>query len=130
MAILTTQQLHAMNNKDEPFFKELGALIARTRKERQLTQQQLAEQLGVAQQTIAHYEGGRLKVSAAMLPQLAQILNLTPDELLGLSDAKRTGKRGPTSRLEQQIEIISQLPKTRQKFVSEMLDAVIAQKQE
>ncbi|ACT06772.1 transcriptional regulator, XRE family [Dickeya chrysanthemi Ech1591] len=124
MATLTQQQRHAMNTKDEPFFKELGARIALARKELQLTQQQLAEQLGIAQQTMAHYEGGRLKVSASLLPQLATILNLSLDELLGLP-ARRTAKRGPASRLEQQIQIISQLPKTKQKFVTEMLDNVI-----
>jgi len=73
---------------------------------------------------MAHYEGGRLKVSASLLPPLAEILNLTLDELLGLP-SRQMGKRGPTSRLEQQIEIISQLPKAKQKFVTEMLDNVI-----
>ncbi|HHQ6558964.1 TPA: helix-turn-helix domain-containing protein [Serratia fonticola] len=119
-----------MNTKDELFFKELGARIAMARKEQQLTQQQLAEQLGIAQQTMAHYEGGRLKVSAALLPPLSQILKLSLDELLGLPTARQFSKRGPTSRLEQQIEAISQLPKTKQKFVSEMLDMVIGQTQE
>ncbi len=85
MAVVTTGQLQqAMNNKDEQFFKLLGARIAQARKEQQLTQTQLAEQLGIAQQTMAHYEGGKLKVSAALLPQLAQILSLSLDELLGL----------------------------------------------
>ncbi|WP_115158321.1 helix-turn-helix domain-containing protein [Serratia fonticola] len=119
-----------MNTKDELFFKELGARIAMARKEQQLTQQQLAELLGIAQQTMAHYEGGRLKVSAALLPPLSQILKLSLDELLGLPTARQFSKRGPTSRLEQQIEAISQLPKTKQKFVSEMLDMVIGQTQE
>lgn len=123
-------QQEAMNTKDELFFKELGARIAMARKEKQLTQQQLAEQLGIAQQTMAHYEGGRLKVSAALLPPLSQILKLSLDELLGLPTVQRFSKRGPTSRLEQQIEAISQLPKTKQKFVSEMLDMVIGQAQE
>ncbi|WP_330985467.1 MULTISPECIES: helix-turn-helix transcriptional regulator [Enterobacterales] len=126
MATLTTRQLQqAMNNKDEAFFKQLGTRIAQARKEQQLTQTQLAEQLGIAQQTMAHYEGGKLKVSAALLPQLAQILNLSLDELLGLPTQGRSGKRGPASRLEQQIEIISQLPRTKQKLVSEILDNVI-----
>ncbi|WP_240153823.1 hypothetical protein [Erwinia amylovora] len=70
------------------------------------------------------YRGGRLKVSASLLPQLAQILNLSLDELLGLP-TRRTARRGPSSRLEQQIDVIRQMPMTRQKFVSEMLDNVI-----
>ncbi|MFL9192052.1 transcriptional regulator, partial [Escherichia coli] len=49
MAVLTTGQLQqAMNTKDEQFFKQLGARIAQARKEQQLTQTQLAEQLGIA----------------------------------------------------------------------------------
>lgn len=124
MATLTRQQSNAMNSRDEQFFSELGARIALARKELRLTQQQLAGQLGIAQQTMAHYEGGRLKVSASLLPQLARILNLSLDELLGLP-ARHTQKRGPTSRLEQQIEAIRQMPMTKQKFVTEMLDNVI-----
>jgi len=49
---------------------------------------------------MAHYDGGRLKASASLLPQLAQILNLSLDELLGLP-TRRTAKRGTASRLEQ-----------------------------
>ncbi|SFN22814.1 DNA-binding transcriptional regulator, XRE-family HTH domain [Izhakiella capsodis] len=124
MATLTRQQRNAMNTRDEHFFREMGARIALARKALQLTQQQLAEQLGIAQQTMAHYEGGRLKVSASLLPQLAQILNLSLDELLGLP-VRRATKRGPASRLEQQIDVIRQMPVTKQKFVSEMLDNVI-----
>ncbi|MCC8380677.1 helix-turn-helix domain-containing protein [Xenorhabdus sp. PB30.3] len=129
MASLTDRQIQAMKTTDEHFFKALGNRIALARKEQQLTQQQLAEQLGIAQQTMAHYEGGRLKVSAALLPLLAEILHLSLDELLGLPTT-RSSKRGPSSRLEQQIEIISQLPKARQKFVSEMLDTVIESSKE
>ena len=50
-----------MNTRDEQFFKELGARIAQARKDHGLTQQALAEQLGVAQQTLAHYEVGRAR---------------------------------------------------------------------
>ena len=58
-----------MNIKDESFFKELGSRIALARKERNITQVQLAATLGIAQQTLAHYEGGRLP--ASLLPTLA-----------------------------------------------------------
>jgi transcriptional regulator with XRE-family HTH domain len=114
-----------VNSKDERFFKGLGSRIAQARKDHNLTQQQVADQLGIAQQTLAHYEGGRLRLPASMLPMLAQMLGLTVDELLGQASPK--GKRGPTPRLQQQIDRISQLPKTKQTFVMEMLEMVIAQ---
>ena len=34
-------------------------------------------------------------------------------------------KRGPVSKLEQQVKQIRQLPRSKQKFVSEMLDRVL-----
>jgi hypothetical protein len=61
-----------------------------------------------------------------MLSPLAQVLGLSLEEILG-QDVKPKGKRGPASRLDQQIEHIRQLPRTKQHFVIEMLDMVIAQ---
>jgi peptide deformylase len=43
----------------------------------------------------------------------------------GTSESK--GKRGPKSKLEQQIEHVHQLPRTKQKFISEMLETMIQQ---
>ena len=117
-----------MNSKHETFFKELGVRIAQARKDRGLTQQQLADRLGIAQQTLAHYEIGRLRVVAALLPALADIFDLSVDELLtGQATGRPAGKRGPASRLQQQIEAIGQLPKAKQRVVSEVLDAMLAQ---
>lgn len=113
-----------MNNKDEKFFKALGALIAQARKRQNLTQQQVADELGIPQQTYANYEVGYSRIPASMLPVLGQMLSLTPEELLGHS-AKPKAKRGPVSRLDQQIERIRQLPRSKQQVLMEMLDGVL-----
>jgi len=115
-----------MTTKDSAFFKQLGARLAQARKDRGLTQVQLAERLGVAQQTLAHYEVGRARVAADLLPVLAETLELSLDELLiGQPSARPAGKRGPASRLAQQLDAVGQLPKARQRFVVEMLDTVL-----
>src|SRR5690606_36891050 len=44
--------------KDQQFYQRLGRRIAEHRKALGLTQTDLAQELGVAQQTMAHYEGG------------------------------------------------------------------------
>ncbi|WP_174278523.1 helix-turn-helix domain-containing protein [Sphingomonas bacterium] len=117
-----------MAAKNEAFFKQMGARIAQARKERGLTQEQLAEQLGVSQQALAHYEVGRIGVASAMLPRFAELLDVSFDELLvGQPSIRIPGKRGPASRLEQQIARVSQLPKASQKAVMQVLDAMIAQ---
>ncbi len=117
-----------MPAKHEAYFKELGTRIAKARKERGLTQQQLADALGIAQQTLAHYEVGRIGVGIAMLPRLAELLDLSFDEiLLGHPTVRLPGKRGPASRLEQQLDAIARLPKAEQRAVSTLLTAVLAQ---
>lgn len=56
------------------------------------------------------------------------LLDLSIDELLvGHPSARAPGKRGPASRLQQQVDAIAQLPKARQRVVSELLDAMLAQ---
>ncbi len=115
-----------VNSQDEKFFTALGARIAEARRAHNLTQQQVADLLGVAQQTYAGYELGRARIPASMLPKLARDLSVTLDELMGQNERPRS-KPGPASKLQQQIDRISQLPKTKQRFVMEMLDTVIAQ---
>ena len=114
-----------MTPHDEQFFKELGARIAELRKEQGLSQQALADQLGIAQQTFAHYEVGRARMPVSLLPTLAQLFGVAGDELLGLRNG--AGKRGPAPKFQKQLERIAQLPRARQQVVMDMLDGVLAQ---
>jgi transcriptional regulator with XRE-family HTH domain len=115
-----------MDSHDAHFFKDLGARIAGARKARDLTQQQLADLLGIAQQTLAHYESGDRCFPASVLPKLAEKLGLTVNELLG-QDGQPKGKPGPTPKLQRQFERISQLPRATQQVLVKMLDGVLAQ---
>ena len=116
-----------MNTKNERFFKDMGARVAQLRKDQGLTQTQLAERLGIAQQTLAHYEVGRLRVAASMLPTLAQVLGTSVEELIGQNSTRANGKRGPAPRLQQQLERLSALPKPKQRAVMEVLESMLAQ---
>ncbi len=110
---------------DSAFFQALGQTIATLRKAQNMTQGQLAEYLGISQQHMASFEKGIRKVPASMLPTLAKRFRISVDELVGLKDT--AAKRGPMPKLQRQIEQVAQLPRTKQKFVSEMLDTVIQQ---
>ena len=118
-----------MTPKDKRYYQALGQRIAVFRKDQDLTQQQLAEILGISQQTMAHYEGGRLRVAVVMLTPLARALAVSIEELVGENETTKKGKnkRGPMPVLQRQIEQISQLPRAKQKFVIDMLDTVIKQ---
>lgn len=116
-----------MTPEDKRFYRELGQRIAQYRKAQGLTQVQLAQKLGIAQQTMAHYEGGSLRISVALLSHLAKTLEISVEELIDEPAAPARKKRGPSSKLQLQIEQIQQLPRSKQKFVMEMLETVIQQ---
>ncbi|WP_279029186.1 helix-turn-helix domain-containing protein [Gibbsiella quercinecans] len=108
----------------------LGKRITALRKEAGLTQVQLAQALNVSQQAVQSWEAGRRRIQISVLPAVARLLSVSLEGLLGEEAENAPRKRGPASRLEQQIQVISQLPRSRQKLVSEMLDAVITQAQQ
>ena len=117
---------HPMTQDEKVFFKQLGARIAALRKDQGITQVQLAERLGLTQQMIASYEVGRRRVPVSLLPQIAETLAASLEELIGKKDLQ-PAKRGPAGKLQQQIERIQQLPRSKQRFVMQMLDTVLAQ---
>ena len=69
-------------------FKELGSRIQQLRTQTGLTQQQLADKLGLGRTAVTAMEAGERKVDAIMLQQIAEILNCSPQELTGV-------RRGP-----------------------------------
>ncbi len=117
--------LPCMHHDEQQFFKALGARITELRKEQGLTQQQLAERLEVAQQTLAHYEVSCLRMPVTLLPEFSHLFGVPVDELLDLSNG--AGKRGPTPKFQKQLERISRLLRAKQHVVMEMLDGVLQQ---
>lgn len=105
---------------------DLGYCIASLRNERGLTQVQLAEILGYSQQQVLSFEKGRRRVPVSALPELSQALGVSVEELLGAQEGQ-PAKRGPAPKLQRQLEQLSQLPRSQQRFVSQMLDTVLQQ---
>jgi len=61
----------------------LSGNIARYRKENRLTQDELAEKLGITFQAVSKWETGQTVPETTLLPKLAKILNISIDKLLG-----------------------------------------------
>lgn len=65
--------------------RQIGQRIASKRRELNMTQSNLADQLLVSYQAISNWERGNTLPDIEKLPQLATILQLSIDELLGNS---------------------------------------------
>ncbi len=63
-------------------YKKTGNLIKKIRKERNMTQMELAESLGVTDRTISKWETGRGFPDVSLLKPLAETLGITVTELL------------------------------------------------
>lgn len=72
-----------------------GERLRQVRRERQLTQDELAERLGFGQSQMNKYENGKSDPTAEVVVRLAKELNVTTDWLLGLVDEPQEHLREP-----------------------------------
>ncbi len=68
--------------------KQLGTKIKRLRQKRGLTQEQLAEQMGIATRTLSGIEIGENFVTADTLEKVFEVLNVTSSELFAFDHIK------------------------------------------
>ena len=61
---------------------DIGRRIQALRKERGMTQEMLAEKIGVSAQAVSKWESGASAPSTTNLIALAKLFNMTPEDLL------------------------------------------------
>ncbi|MCH1939637.1 helix-turn-helix domain-containing protein [Holdemania massiliensis] len=76
------------------------------RKEKKITQQQLADRLGITKAMVSAYENGIRLPSYDILIKIAAIFNVSTDFLLGVTTVRNLCVEGLT---EHQIELLSAL---------------------
>lgn len=87
-----------------------GARFARLRKAKGLTQEQIAEQVNISYQSVSKWENDITSPDISLLVQLADILGVTLDQLMGKPDTTATTATSApvdTSKLVLRISIIS-----------------------
>jgi transcriptional regulator with XRE-family HTH domain len=125
--VISWNQIVPIGKDEKAFFVQLGARIAALRKEQSITQVQMAELLKVSQQTITAYEVGRRRMPVSSLPLIARFLGVSIEELIGEPPSATAKKRGPTPKIQQQVERIQRLPRAQQKLVMQMIDGILGQ---
>lgn len=104
---------------------EFGRRLASIRKERGLTQPQLADLVDMSSKAIDYYERRAKNPSFDFVQKVSDALGLSPDELMGVEAPK--GKSGPPPKLQKQLEQIQKLPRSKQRVVSQLLEAFLSQ---
>ena len=70
----------------------IGPTIKQLRRRHDITQEQLADYLGTSPQAISRWETGVTQPDLAHIPALANIFNVTTDELLGVDIAAKEAR--------------------------------------
>jgi transcriptional regulator with XRE-family HTH domain len=101
-----------------------GDRLADIRQSRGMTQAELALAVGVSRRVIAYYEHENAQPPGAMLVDLAKVLRVSTDQLLGLKLPKE--KKSPrTARLLKRLQKVERLPATDRRVLLKMLDSLV-----
>lgn len=108
----------------------IGARIARLRREKGMTQVELAKALDVSQPVVSDYENDVIKLSGETIVALTQILGASADEILGLEKpARAAGATIRNRRIYRQLQSIDRLPKRDQEALARTIDAFLSKSQ-
>jgi len=99
--------------------------LVRLRKERGITQAQMATLLGVSQPVVSDYERGALRLHGELILKVAEILGVSADELLGRDS--QTKKARTPGKVQKVFEEVSRLPRRQQEKVVEFVTAFVRQ---
>lgn len=83
---------------------EIGIVIKKMRFRASMTQEQLAEKLGISPQSVSKWENDISMPDIALLPEIAEIFGVSVDELFGLNESEKI------RRIENRLEFEEPLP--------------------
>lgn len=105
---------------DNEFLKEMGQRIMVRRKSLRMTQEELAEKLGVSTQMISNLELGKKAIRPENLAKVCTVLELSADFILTGTNTKTT--------VDAVAEKLIQLTAEELQMVNEMIDYMNRQK--
>jgi transcriptional regulator with XRE-family HTH domain len=117
-----------MNNQPPEMDVAIGRRIKECRRNRKMSQTKLADQVGLAWQQIQKYEGGKNRVSAAMLWKIADVfgvpISLFFDDIAGDFDMAAKAEAPAQEKAEEVVEMFSQLGRAEREAVYSFLQSV------
>jgi transcriptional regulator with XRE-family HTH domain len=99
--------------------------VMRLRKERGISQGEVAERLGLSQANVSDYERGVLRLHGELIIKLAEILDVSTDELLGRAPQPRTNGAPKNRRILRRLQQLDRLPERDQQAILRTLDVFL-----
>jgi transcriptional regulator with XRE-family HTH domain len=108
--------------KTNESMSDFGKRLKELRKSRGLTQVALAQISSISRRAIAHYETQVIKTPIDKINILADVLNVSVDELLGKSKSK--SRKGVPFKIMKHVRIIEQLPAKDQHAIFQLVKSL------
>lgn len=89
----------------------IGRRLAELRRERNMTQVELAKRLGVPQTFVSRYELGRLRLYASHIVRICRALDVSADDLLGVKRTRAVPPPALGPRWRKLLTAIASLPR-------------------
>ena len=108
--------------------ESFGQRLARIRKERGLTQVQLADKIGLTQALVTSYERNRLRMHSEMIARFALALGVSADDLIGLPSKRKSSAQKVTKlslKIIRRLQRIEVLPGPQQKALLRSIDMLL-----
>lgn len=93
---------------------KIGKFIAERRKEKKLTQMQLAEKLGITDRAVSKWETGKTMPDSSLMLELCNVLDITVNDLL---NGEAVSAENYTKKMEERLlEVVAEREQTGKRF--------------
>lgn len=116
----------AMGRPSKTTRTEFGERLVTARQTLGLTQSQLAEKLGITQQSYAGWERRETALKPEHLVMLSTVLEVSVEYLLGQEEPRKRGS-GPVGKARRVFESLSKLPRHQQQHILTVVEAFVNQ---
>jgi transcriptional regulator with XRE-family HTH domain len=109
----------------EVFVMPFAEKLSKMRKERGLTQQEMAQKAGVGIAQFRRYEGGKSSPTLEVIKNIAKTLSITADELIFDENEGVASNKISDRELLEQFEVISQMNPHDKEAIKTILESMI-----
>jgi transcriptional regulator with XRE-family HTH domain len=119
-------------NRREPSEQTLriAQRLAECRRKSGISQNQLAEQLGLTQSMLSRYENGERRIPSELLAEFAVAIGVSADDLLGLKSSRKNSQElsDDMKKLWKKFQQLSKLPENDQRSIIRIINSVTKNK--
>jgi len=126
----TDRDAHVADDNRQPTSqrtREIADRLTEIRQRKVISQRDFCDQLGISQPLMSHYERGERRIPSDLLAEMAEILGVSSDVLLGLRrSAKRNGQElsPDMKRLWKKFQQVANLPDHDRRAVIRLINSV------